>query len=386
MAPDTVSEWLDNLPRGARVLDPMCGSGVVVRQSAIRGHAVCGFDIDPLAVLMSKVWTRKGSHSELADAARRLVMLAGSLRRHKHTDLAWVKGCAETRSFIEYWFAEPQRSDLSHLARAIELSHSLEKGWICDCLELALSRIIVTKYSGASLAWDVSHSRPHKKKSENDFNVIEGFLRSVDRLITLLDADRLTSGGTVRQGDCRRLKSLRVGSIDAVITSPPYLNAIDYMRGHKLALVWLGYSIPFLRSIRAGAVGTEKAGIRDATDDMKCLEKRVSSIRRLPQRQRFIVHRYAHDARQFIQEMRRVLVKNGLMVLVLGDSNLRGMPVYNSRIFRTIAEENGFILDEERKRPLRQDRRYLPIVSASDALSKRMKFEVIQAYRLSERA
>jgi SAM-dependent methyltransferase len=386
MAPDTVSEWLDNLPTGARVLDPMCGSGVVVRQSAMRGHAVWGFDIDPLAVLMSKVWTRKGSHGELAEAARRLVKLAGSLKRYKHTDLTWVKACAETRSFIEYWFVEPQRSDLSRLARAIELSHSLEKGWICDCFELALSRIIVTKYSGASLAWDVSHSRPHKKKSENDFDVFEGFLRSVDRLSTLLDADRLPSGGTVRQGDCRKLGPVKPGSMDAVITSPPYLNAIDYMRGHKLALVWLGYSIPFLRNIRAGAVGTEKAGIRGATEEMMNLEKRVTSIRRLPQRQRFIVHRYAHDARQFMQEMRRVLTKNGLMVLVLGDSNLRGVPVYNSRIFKTIAEENGFVLDEERKRPLRQDRRYLPMVSANDALAKRMKFEVIQAYRLSESA
>lgn len=352
----------------------------------MRGHVVRGFDIDPLAVLMSKVWTRKGSHSELADAARRLVKLAGSLKRHKHSDLAWVKGCTETRSFIEYWFAEPQRSDLSRLARAIELSHGLEKGWICDCFQLALSRIIVTKYAGASLAWDVSHSRPHKKKSENDFDVIDGFLRSVDRVITLVDADRLPSGGTVRQGDCRRLQPLKPGSIDAVITSPPYLNAIDYMRGHKLALVWLGYSIPFLRNIRAGAVGTEKAGIKGSTEEMTRLEKRVTSIRRLPQRQRFIVHRYAHDARQFLQEMRRVLAKDGLMVLVLGDSNLRGVPVYNSRIFRTIAEENGFILEEERKRPLRQDRRYLPMVSANDALAKRMKFEVIQAYRLSERA
>lgn len=386
MAPDTVSEWLDDLPAGSRVLDPMCGSGVVVRQSALRGHSVWGFDIDPLAVLMSKVWTRKGSHGELAEAARRLVKLAGSLRRHKHTDLTWVKSCEETRSFIEYWFADPQRADLSRLARAIELSHSLEKGWICNCFELALSRIIVTKYSGASLAWDVSHSRPHKKKTENDFEVIEGFLRSVDRLVALLDADRLPSGGTVRLGDCRKLRPVKPGSIDAIITSPPYLNAIDYMRGHKLALVWLGYSIPFLRNIRSGAVGTEKAGIKGATDDMFRLEKRVTSIRRLPQRQRFIVHRYAHDARQFLEEMRRVLAKDGLMVLVLGDSNLRGVPVYNSRIFRSIAEENGFVLSQERKRPLREDRRYLPMVSANDALAKRMKFEVIQAYRLSKSA
>lgn len=386
MAPDTVAQWLDALPTGSRVLDPMCGSGVVIRQSALRGHNVQGFDIDPLAVLMSKVWTRKGNHRQLPDAARELVRKARSFRRHSHTSLGWVKKCIETSEFIEYWFSEPQRSDLSRLARAIELSRDEEKGWICDCLSLALSRIIVTKYSGASLAWDVSHSRPHKKKIENDFDVFEGFLKSIDRLTALLDGDCLSSGGIVRQGDCRKLTPIKPASVDAVITSPPYLNAIDYLRGHKLALVWLGYTIPFLRNIRSGSVGTERAGARSLTEEMTTLEKRVTSIRRLPHRQRFIVHKYAHDARQFMQEMRRVLVKDGLMVLVLGDSNLRGVPVYNSRIFKTIAKEQGFILDEERKRPLREDRRYLPINSSSGALSSRMRHEVIQSYRLAESA
>jgi SAM-dependent methyltransferase len=386
MAPDTVARWLDDLPKGSRILDPMCGSGVVIRQSALRGHNVQGFDIDPLAVLMSRVWTRKGSHRQLPEAAKDLVHRARLLKRHKHTSLEWIKKCAETREFIEYWFSEPQRSDLSRLARAIQSARGLEKDWICDCFSLALSRIIVTKYAGASLAWDVSHSRPHKKKIENDFDVFEGFLKSIDRLTALLDGDPLSSRGVVRQGDCRKLTSLKSASVDAVITSPPYLNAIDYLRGHKLALVWLGYTIPFLRSIRSGAVGTERTGARSMSGEMSALEKRVTSIRRLPQRQRLIVHKYAHDARQFMQEMRRVLVKDGLMVLVLGDCNLRNVPVYNSRIFKTIAEEHGFLLEDERKRPLREDRRYLPINSSNDALSSRMRFEVIQSYRLTESA
>jgi hypothetical protein len=87
-----------------------------------------------------------------------------------------------------------------------------------------------------------------------------------------------------------------------------------------------------------------------------------------------------------VAEMKRVLSPGGLMVLVLGDSNLRGVPVYNSRIFKHIAAQNGFFLEEERKRPLQSDRRYLPIASASAALAKRMKLEVMQAYRLAASA
>lgn len=39
------------------VLDPMMGSGTVVRVAANAGHCAIGRDVDPLAVLMTKVWT-----------------------------------------------------------------------------------------------------------------------------------------------------------------------------------------------------------------------------------------------------------------------------------------------------------------------------------------
>lgn len=389
MAPDTVADWLRALPAGARVLDPMCGSGVVVRQSALLGHQAKGFDIDPLAVLMSKVWTRKGKHDALYRAASLVTERASRLSRFSHHDLPWVAGCAETQAFIEYWFVEPQRSNLARLAWEIEKLRSSSDAWLCDALQLALSRIIVTKHAGASLAWDVSHSRPHRMRDENDFDVFEGFRKVVDRFVHLLDTEPLPVGGTVKRGDCRKLSSVKRGSVDAVVTSPPYLNAIDYLRGHKMALVWMGHCIPDLRNIRAGAVGTERTGKQGPPNDLKDaanLERAVTSIRKLPQRQRAIVHKYAQDAALLLREMKRVLADDGLLVLVLGDSNLRGLPVYNSRIFKHIATQSGFVLEEERKRLLQSNRRYLPIAESSGALAKRMKVEVLQAYRASSSA
>jgi DNA modification methylase len=198
----------------------------------------------------------------------------------------------------------------------------------------------------------------------------------------LLDAEKLPKSGKIGRGDCRHLTKVKHRSIDAIVTSPPYLNAIDYLRGHKLSLVWLGHTIPNLRAIRAGAIGTERAGTHD---ELECseLEDAVRSIRALPSRQRNIVHKYAKDAKLMIKEMKRVLHPNGLLVLVLGDSNLRGLPVYNSRIFKHIASASGFVLEAERRRPLQNDRRYLPIAASSGALANRMKVEVLQSYRLS---
>ena len=217
-------------------------------------------------------------------------------------------------------------------------------------------------------------------RGDNDFDVYEGYHKAITVLASLLDEEPVMKAGDVKRGDCRNLSTIRGRSIDAIVTSPPYLNAIDYLRGHKLALVWMGHTIPELRDLRASAIGTERTGLRDR--EVTDLENVVRSIRRLPTRQRSIVHKYARDAELMILEMKRMLAKGGLLVLVLGDSNLRGVPVYNSRIFKHIARESGFVLTEERKRPLQSHRRYLPTSASSGALANRMKVEVLQAYRL----
>lgn len=128
-----------------------------------------------------------------------------------------------------------------------------------DLFWLSFSRMIVTKHAGASLAWDISHSRPHKVRTSNKYDVESGFLRAVETVAGILHADVLPRNGRIYEDDSRRLVRVRRSSIDAIFSSPPYLNAIDYLRGHKFSLVWMGYGIPELRSLRSKTVGAERA-------------------------------------------------------------------------------------------------------------------------------
>src|SRR3546814_20547292 len=76
----------------------------------------------------------------------------------------------ETRAFVKFWFDGPQRRALTRLAYVIDRRRrrrpSEQRRVALDALSIALSRLIVTKEQGASLARDPSHSRPHTVRSE----------------------------------------------------------------------------------------------------------------------------------------------------------------------------------------------------------------------------
>ena len=237
MAPDVALAALNDLEAGSSVLDPLAGSGTVLRAASDRGLEAFGADLDPLAVLMSRVWTTPLAPSDLVEAAERTV---SSAQRFKAPELPWIDTDPATIAFIDYWFAELQRAELRRLARVLA---DAEAGPTTDALKLALSRIIVTKDRGASLARDVSHSRPHRVALSNDYPTYEGFIRAARQIGAALAAEPPAGNVDIRLGDTRSLSWVDDDSIDAIVTSPPYLNAIDYIRGHRLALVWLGFSV-----------------------------------------------------------------------------------------------------------------------------------------------
>ncbi len=69
MAPEIALAAIKPLRHGSVILDPMAGSGTVLRSASEQGHRALGFDVDPLAVLMSRVWTAPVDTSVLLSEA-----------------------------------------------------------------------------------------------------------------------------------------------------------------------------------------------------------------------------------------------------------------------------------------------------------------------------
>src|SRR4051794_7160929 len=107
MAPELALEKLSDLAAGSVVLDPMAGSGTVVRQATELGHSAMGFDMDPLAVLMTKVWTTPLDEAVYDETRRTLAKLRGS-KAARNARLPWIDDDPETAAFIDFWFGAEQ--------------------------------------------------------------------------------------------------------------------------------------------------------------------------------------------------------------------------------------------------------------------------------------
>jgi tRNA G10 N-methylase Trm11 len=377
MAPHIALKAIEALTPGSTVLDPMMGSGTVVRVAAEAGHRAFGRDIDPLAVLMTRVWTAPINPQQLRVAARELVDEARELPPAR-IDLPWIDDDAETAAFSVYWFAEEQRQHLRQLSSCLHQRNDV----IGDALRVALSRIIITKNRGASLAHDVSHSRPHKVAQTNTYHVFEGFLESVHRLARRLEEEPPRGWVDVSYGDARAT-GIHAQTIDAVITSPPYLNAIDYIRGHRLALIWFGYRLRDLRAIRQRSIGAERAPEHIADPELLDEIFRIMKIPPdFPQRERRVLARYVTDLDAMLREVHRVLKCGGIAVFVIGNSYIKGSFVRNSRIISHILRRLGFKHVSHFSRPILPSRRYLPPPARAgmNDLEHRMRREVVLTY------
>jgi len=160
MAPGIALNVMSESNKPLRVLDPMMGSGTVIAMARFRGHRAVGIDIDPLAVLISKVWTTAIDIDAVREKATEVLARARIVFDALPQKHAYPQNTdAETRKFITYWFDGYARRQLTSLSLAIG---RVRNATLRDVLWCGFSRLIITKQSGASRAMDLSHSRPHK--------------------------------------------------------------------------------------------------------------------------------------------------------------------------------------------------------------------------------
>jgi DNA modification methylase len=240
--------------KGDTVLDPMCGSGTTNIEASLMGIDSVACDISPFCRLMTEVKyeslriKKKDLENFKLDASELFKLFTNS---KENTELK-----------INY---SPDEFRLINLARLAYL----------DAMGYA-NRVV-----------NSTHQQLYKKVLNRYFETVRNLISNPN-----FDAKLLGKVSIHHQAEALDLK-IQPRTIDAIITSPPYSFAIDYVANDKDQLEHLGHDINVLREKMIGLKGKGK--------DEK-------------------LKNYFSDMETYCLEIAKVLKKGKLFVLIIGSN------------------------------------------------------------------
>jgi DNA modification methylase len=363
---------------GDVVLDPMMGSGTTVVEAMLQGRRGIGLDIDPLALRLTSAKTQPLDLDQTRQLASRVLRRSSGLLADAQA-LERILASAfddETRKFIDYWFLEHTQRELMALSLAIrEVDEPSQRRF----LELIFSSTIVTKSGGVSMARDLAHTRPHLDPTKMPRSALDEFSQRLAKGMRGMAS--LVGNGThamVAAADARAMP-LHAESVDLVVTSPPYANAIDYMRAHKFSLVWLGSAVGQLSGLRARYIGSERLGHTIDAPLPGFTEAIIAEVEACDRRKAHVLRKYYCDMRLVASEMYRVLRHGSAAVIVVGTSTMRNVSVETHRCLAELGTWAGFNLVGTAERRIDRDRRMMPARTrrTDSGIEKRMHEEYV---------
>jgi len=296
------------LKEGDWVLDPFCGVGTTLLSARERGMNSFGVDISPLFVFVSQAKLENYDPEEL--------------RRTSKDLFAWDFAKPDIRNidpFVRRAFSKYTLEDIIFFRERIKgIRDPRIRGFFTLALMNAAMRSSYAIKDGAIVKIYKRPVPPFRKF----------FKRVVGRMIRQLDEiDLKQSQAMVRVGDARRLEFLDDESFNAIITSPPYLNKIEYTTVYSIE-----YSL-FLEPIRVDPVrsyiGLDVKNVEDILPDLPV-----------------IARAYFFDMSRALIEMHRVLRKGGKIALVVAGGVFQDRIIESDLLLAELAEEIGFKVEK----------------------------------------
>jgi DNA modification methylase len=283
-----LAKGLINLVRpkaGSIILDPFCGSGTTLLEGELNGLQACGSDMNPLAAKIAKAKTGiiQSEPAVLEETVAVLNELIRNVPANLHEPLTEFNH--ECLDEIGRWFPVAVAQKLNWLLKTIR---RISDGIIRDFLEVILSSVIR----------DVSQQDPtdlrirYRKFLIEDADVFGLFSQNLK-----VQCERVEKFWSVRghspyelltarvvEGDNRNMETfsrlgLQAGTVDLVLTSPPYATALPYIDTDRLSLLSiLGIPGSERRPLEQNLIGSREI----TTSSRRSLEKELRDGSTLP--------------------------------------------------------------------------------------------------------
>lgn len=304
------------LKKGESVLDPFCGSGTTLLACMQRGINSVGFDVHPVAAFAARVKTGRYDTGKLRDSAKALLKI-----KFQRPEIEIRNGLVK-RSFNRHTLEDALffRNEIM----------AMDDAEIRDFFLLALMNVTMKcSYvwkDGAVLKIKKHPVPPLRNMLRRQLNRMTKDVEHFERTDAECDAEA---------GDARRLK-IESNTFDAVITSPPYLNKIEYTKVYHIEeeLFFQHSKTPALRSY----IGREDEKVIHEESKLENIMEGVD----LP----LPAKAYFNDMFEVIKELHRVCRKDARLGIVVGNGCFPDGVVESDIILSRMAEKLGFKAEE----------------------------------------
>jgi hypothetical protein len=380
-------------PKSKVVLDPFVGSGTALTESLAAGYSFVGYDINPLAVLISRV-KAKPHHARLYEEAAEHVVTA--LSRDRRLDYA------VRFSNQEKWFRRSNSIGLSRIRRAIErLSDINCRRFMWVTLAETIRRCSNSRTSTYKL-----HVRDDDEIGRLDGMAVPIFKAVLKQNVERISAEkaRLKSLGllvgktmhntaVVSLADICKIERGPHPDIDIVLTSPPYgdnRTTVPYGQFSYLALRWIPHEdidpgtnaklLETTHSLDTASLGGGNRTDRDLIDE---LESESPSYSRLYRRLKSIDGdaakrwtAYCRDLSQSVRKITKSVRSGGHLVWTVGQRRIRSNNAPLVRVLSELHQQNraAAIIDLRRKIPSKR-------MPTHNSIGSLMQIEHICFYR-----
>ena len=351
------------LPAPGVVLDPFAGVGTTLIEADLAGHAATGFEINPYAAFAARA--KLGAHrlepARFMAAAEAFLTHMDESERARSAPQAQAPAAFRTRA--PFYSPAVERKVLL----ALDFMAGQEAP-VAALFRLAFAATMVG-YSNYSYEPSLGRKASVGRREVNDSDVagaIAAKLRQMADDATWYRAARTNpereDGRVEEKSFFEGYAALEAGSVDLLVTSPPYLNNYHYNRNTRPHLYWLGFcsSPRDLKRLEKLNFGTYWQNARDheridldpsiANIANGAIHEALDRVRRQnPDKGVYggngwanYAARYFNDCARFLDGAAWCLRPGATALVVIGNSILQGVPIPTDRFLASIAAARGF--------------------------------------------
>lgn len=333
--PDVVRKIIEDFAQGSNMIaDLFAGCGTTLVEAKIHGISSVGTDINPVAQLITKVKTTPLPPDNLQLAYNTLV---GLFNEYNEVNFAEIK----KHERIDYWFTPSQKAKIAFLYEKV---FYLDVGDnIKDYFYVSISHILKN-----CSWWLQSGTKPQRDMGKELADPFDEFCRHCKKMMAwnenfyneLSHRGYLNVPCTIHLEDARHT-SIPAGSINAVITSPPYVTSYEYADIHQLTAYWMEY-ISDIHEFRKKFIGSSYSGNMSMTvSGSKQAQKIVNDLSKKSKHIARDVAQYFNDMQEVAQEMSRILTSNGHACIVIGNTKIKEVQIKSAEVFYEFLRNAG---------------------------------------------